>query len=225
MAKRRGFTLIELLVVVAIIGILSAVAFPSFRAALIRAKVGRAQNDLKALATALDMYRMDHGNYPYVQDQGGVEWQMPAGFPAGHCCGPAGLTTPTPYLSAALPDPFLLEDGRYGNAENPLLYYERCGFGFDLSGAFAIIKPVRVPVDANGTLNGTAPDYNESDCSKVPTEWVVYSVGPDKTHRLYNADGSIFLRSRLSVYNRYQPSNGLVSPGNIVRFPGGHSFP
>ncbi|HPO10568.1 MAG TPA: prepilin-type N-terminal cleavage/methylation domain-containing protein, partial [bacterium] len=224
-SSSRGFTLIELLVVVAIIGILATVAFPNFSSALIRAKVSRAKNDLKTLDTALEMYYMDNGNYPYVQDKGGVEWQMPAGFPAGHTNGPAGLTTPISYLHRALRDPFLLEQGDWGNEGNPLLYYERCGFGYDFTGTFAEVKLVRVPVDANGTLLGTAPDYEESDCSKVPTRWVVYSVGPDQTHRVLNPDGTVLVRSRYSILNRYDPTNGTISQGNILRFPGGLSFP
>lgn len=223
--KKKGFTLIELLIVVAIIGILASIAVPNFANALNRARVSRAKSDLKTLATALEMYYIDNNNYPYVQDKGGVEWQMPAGFPANHANGPAGLTTPISYLRSALYDPFLRSDLEQDNGGNPLLYYERCGFGFDISGAFEVIKPVRVPVDANGTLLGTAPDYNEADCKKVPTRWVVYSVGPDLNHRVLNEDGSILVRSRFSMLNRYDTSNGLYSQGNIVRFPGGLSFP
>jgi type II secretion system protein G len=222
---KRGFTLIELLVVVAIIGILASIAVPNFMNAMNRAKISRAQNDLKTLASALEMYAIDRGNFPYVQDKGGIEWQMPVGFPANHDRGPAGLTTPIPYLNGPLYDPFLRSDLDQDNGGNPLLYYERCGFGFDITGAFAPIKAVRVPVDANGSLEGTAPDYNESDCRLVPKKYVVYSVGPDLNHRVLNPDGSILVRSRFSKLNRYDPSNGLYSQGNIVRFPGGLSFP
>ena len=137
----------------------------------------------------------------------------------------SGLTTPIPYLSSALYDPFLLTDVANDNGGNPLLYYERCGFGFSAAGDFLPIKPVRVPVDANGTLEGTAPDYNEADPAKVPARWVVYSVGPDLNHRVLNPDGSILVRSRFSKLNRYDPSNGTNSQGNVVRFPGGLSFP
>jgi hypothetical protein len=113
----------------------------------------------------------------------------------------------------------------FGNDGNFLLYYERCEFGFDVAGNFLAIKPVRVPVDANGILMGTAPDYNETDCSKVPADYVVYSVGPDQNHRVLNLDGTILVRSRFSVLDRYDPTNGVISQGNIVRFPGGLSFP
>jgi len=222
---RRGFTLIELLIVVSIISILSVIMIPNMTNMWVRAKVGRAQHDLRTLASALEIYCMDHGNYPYVQDKGGVEWQMPAGFPPNHDRGPAGLTTPTAYLNSALRDPFLLDREGFNNEGNPLLYYERCGFGFDFTGAFLPIKPVRVPVDAFGTLNGTAPDYIEADCSLVPGRYVVYSVGPDITHRVLNPDGSILVRSRFSILNRYDPSNGIISQGNVLRFHGGLTFP
>ncbi|MEW6234044.1 MAG: prepilin-type N-terminal cleavage/methylation domain-containing protein [Candidatus Omnitrophota bacterium] len=222
---KRGFTLIELLIVVAIIGVLAMIAVPNFLNAWTKAKVSRAHNDLRVLAMGLEMYYLDHGDYPYVLDQGGIEWQMPAGFPPNHPNGPAGLTTPTPYVQSVLRDPFLYGEGNEANGGNPFLYYERCGFGFNITGEFSPIKPVRVPVDANGTLLGTAPDYQESDCSKVPTRWVVYSVGPDKNHRVLNPDGSILVRSRFSLWNRYDPTNGLLSQGNILCFPGGLHFP
>lgn len=222
---RRGFTLIELLIVVAIIGILATIAVPNFVNTWNRAKISRAKADLKALATALDMYRLDHGNYPYVQDKGGVEWQMPAGFPANHDKGPAGLTSPIPYLSNALPDPFLLELGKEGNAGNYLLYYERCGFGFNATGDFIEIAAVNVPVDANGTLDGVGKDQNVTDPKLVPAEYIVYSVGPDRHHRIVDPEGNVIFRSRFNRHNRYDPSNGLFSQGNILRLPGGRYFP
>ncbi len=222
--NNRGFTLIELLIVVAIIGILAAIAVPNFTDALNRAKISRAKNDLRTLANGLEMYYMDNNSYPYVQDKGGIEWQMPAGFPANRTS-PAGLTTPVPYLSHALYDPFLRSDLGEDNEGNPLLYYERCGFGFDINGNFAPLKAVRMPVDANRTLLGTAPDYQEANCAMIPTRWVVYSVGPDLNHRVLNPDGSILVRSRFSILNRYDPSNGMYSQGNVIRFPGGLSFP
>jgi len=54
--KRKGFTLIELLIVIAIILILIAIALPNFLEAQIRARVTKANGELRSLATALFDY-------------------------------------------------------------------------------------------------------------------------------------------------------------------------
>jgi prepilin-type N-terminal cleavage/methylation domain-containing protein len=233
--NREGFTLIELLIVVAIIAVLAAIAVPNFLEAQTRAKVSRAKSDLRTLATGLESYRIDNNDYPYIQADGGptVEWQMPAGFPPGRMEGPGGLTTPLAYLASALRDPFELESDT-GTPTSPAgrtwLYYERLGWGYDSAGnrwndGGANVRAVRVTVDGNGTLLGTAPDFNTVDPRLVPTRYVLFSVGPDKTHRVYTPDGGILVRSRWSILNRYDPTNGTISPGNIVRLPDGMSFP
>ncbi|MGC9329227.1 MAG: type II secretion system protein, partial [Candidatus Hinthialibacter sp.] len=66
---KKGFTLIELLIVVAIIGILAAIAVPNFLNAQVRAKVSRVYSDLRSLGNAIEMYALDHTNYP-----GGDHW-------------------------------------------------------------------------------------------------------------------------------------------------------
>ena len=64
LADRTGFTLIELLIVVAIIGILAAIAIPNFLNAKTRAQIARVQGEQAAIATAVEQYRLDSGNYP-----------------------------------------------------------------------------------------------------------------------------------------------------------------
>lgn len=61
----KGFTLIELLIVVAIIGILAAVAIPSFTAYRIKGFNSAATSDVRNLKTQLEAYYYDNGSYPF----------------------------------------------------------------------------------------------------------------------------------------------------------------
>lgn len=53
----KGFTLIELMIVVAIIGIISAIAYPSYDQYITRAKRGDAMAGLQLASQALERYR------------------------------------------------------------------------------------------------------------------------------------------------------------------------
>ncbi len=99
--KTFGFTLIELLIVVAIIGILAAIAVPNFLNAQLRAKIAKAYADIKAIATAQEMYALDNnGGYPpesedYPYERGRME------------AGLLWLVSPVAYISALPTDGFV----------------------------------------------------------------------------------------------------------------------
>ena len=63
----RGFTLIEVLVVVVILGILAAVVIPKVMDRPDEARAVRAQQDIAAIVTALNLYRLDNFTYPNTQ--------------------------------------------------------------------------------------------------------------------------------------------------------------
>src|SRR5215470_12999884 len=64
MRNQRGFTLIELMIVVAIIGILTAIAFPLYANIQARARVAKAQADARTLASAVVVYSAHMGTLP-----------------------------------------------------------------------------------------------------------------------------------------------------------------
>ncbi|MET0003281.1 MAG: type II secretion system major pseudopilin GspG [Candidatus Thiodiazotropha sp.] len=62
--RSSGFTLIELLVVMAILAMLAGLVGPKVMNALGESKSKTARVQLEELSAALDIYRLDTGNYP-----------------------------------------------------------------------------------------------------------------------------------------------------------------
>ena len=80
-SPQRGFTLIEVMVVVVILSILAAVVVPRIMDNPDKARIAKAKQDIRALESALNLYRLDNFQYP-TTDQGlDALVEMPAGEP------------------------------------------------------------------------------------------------------------------------------------------------
>lgn len=66
---QSGFTLIEILVVITILAILAGLLVPRVMDRPDQARVVAAKNDIRAIQSAINLYRLDNGVYPST-DQG-----------------------------------------------------------------------------------------------------------------------------------------------------------
>ena len=79
MRKQAGFTLVEIIVVVAIIGILAAVAIPSYQNSVTKGRRTDAKAALQGLAQAMERHYMTTGGYTAAAT-GGTDTGAPAIF-------------------------------------------------------------------------------------------------------------------------------------------------
>ncbi|WP_156504400.1 type IV pilin protein, partial [Oleiphilus sp. HI0066] len=61
--KQQGFSLIELMIVVAIIGILAAIAYPSYQENVASTHRANAQSELMGLSSALERWYTQNNHY------------------------------------------------------------------------------------------------------------------------------------------------------------------
>ena len=201
-----GFTLIELLIVVAIIAILAAIAIPNFLAAQVRAKVARVKGEMRTLTTAIESYYVD--NNTYLQD-----WMANPG--AYQIKSHEELSTPIAYVtSVSFQDPFAGQaKDDVGLPINYRLYnYKKLG------GTPVLNQCCWNWADAMGSAEF---DHNG---------YVLLSQGPDAgTGGVETVDGAEWYdRMPLSVNPQadfemgriYDPTNGTISNGDIIRLGG-----
>lgn len=67
-AAEAGFTLIEIMVVVVILGILAALIAPNVISNIDKAQVTKVKQDIRAIESALKLYRLDRFRYPSTDE-------------------------------------------------------------------------------------------------------------------------------------------------------------
>ena len=114
--KQAGFTLIEIMVVVVIIGILGALIIPNVIGRDDQARITAVRNDLRAVANALDMYKLDNFHYPSTDQGLAALVSEPSGFPK------AKNYNPGAYLKKIPVDPWGTDFGYLNDGADYQLY-------------------------------------------------------------------------------------------------------
>ncbi len=194
--RKGGFTLIELLIVVAIIAILAAIAVPNFLEAQTRSKVSRVQADARSLATAVETYIVDNNKLFRTFRQVGEtrEYIM------------RKLTTPIAYMTSIPKDPFNIVDLDSGNRVIVL-------WGPDYIEGGMTIDGITIPdVTARSAIFFSPfPEYSDGSQLLRNNFWVLFSLGPDQKYDILDP-------TYPSPMVPYDPTNGTISKGDIVRF-------
>lgn len=201
--KRSAFTLIELLIVVAIIAILALIAVPNFLEAQVRAKTSRVKADMRSIATALEAYRVDYNQYPPDVDSGA--------YPRMHdvwgneIASYHMITTPVAYMTSIPLDAFYSGEGRIhsgmGIAQKNAAYFEYSEEN---------LEDARNP--------SKAAQLHASQCG-----FVLISMGPNRYGEFswsgdeWQAVGKNIPWVAGGRCIMYDPTNGTVSHGDIIR--------
>jgi prepilin-type N-terminal cleavage/methylation domain-containing protein len=224
MRKLRGFTLIELLIVVAIIAILAAIAVPNFLEAQTRAKVSRAENDMRTIATALESYFVDFNLYPAYAKHGQPAQTQARTVDTGPLNNPTGVAAQRTFRIRSVPEPF----NRFNTLTTPIAYLSSLP-----TDPFADTRGLayRYTADIAGWIVGSyGPDTDQQsggslrwDNGTVQRNYIpVNNRANDSVEVFYNsriAQPSITLLTGSSTNGAftYDPTNGTSSRGDVYR--------
>jgi prepilin-type N-terminal cleavage/methylation domain-containing protein len=203
MKKLQGFTLIELLIVVAIIGILAAIAVPNFLNAQVRAKVARAESEIRSLKNSLESFFIDNNQYmPMNNNRVVMNLQyrnlQPEDVDINRAHILIGnsrsgrriyLTTPVAYISSLPFDPF------HGDGTSN-------GYGYGSDGQSYYILTSYGPDSGDGLSGISTGSLDERE----------YTGARLSDFRRAGVRGSNFTLPDL----KYDPSNGTSSTGDVM---------
>jgi prepilin-type N-terminal cleavage/methylation domain-containing protein len=215
--SRRGFTLIELLIVIAIILILISIALPNFLEAQLRAKVTKAEAEIRSVGMTLEMYRTDSRRYPPAA------LFEPTRFGKGaNRFSLMLLTTPILYLLEIPQDPFCPIECKMRRPSPPLLieFVELHQLDRKDGHGFVYWTPVSIAWPDPRPRPGTCAWVLETHGA----HYGLASIGPDRDLDWYDTtdpcarkpDYGICLQTN-SLYWYYSPTNGTNSNGDVVR--------
>ncbi|MCX7045976.1 MAG: prepilin-type N-terminal cleavage/methylation domain-containing protein [Candidatus Sumerlaeota bacterium] len=196
MRQKTGFTLIELLIVIAIIAILALIAIPNFLEAQTRSKVSRAMADMRTLGTAIEAYAVDYSTLPLDADDAADfnPMTLSGSIPYEQKKWWFILTTPVAYITSIPYDPFHVTQ-HSSDMMTDILFPGK-----------------HPPYPYSYLTKGSYSGMTDTPAHQGhPQSWGITSLGPNL----------IFDQaSRGGINDIYDPTNGTISRGDIVRYGG-----
>jgi len=80
LSKHQGFTLIEMMIVVAVIGVLAAIAYPSYQRYVIKSKRTDMMSEMQNIASEIESRKLAQGSYSAIS--AGVKTDFATAYPS-----------------------------------------------------------------------------------------------------------------------------------------------
>ncbi|MFH0794405.1 MAG: prepilin-type N-terminal cleavage/methylation domain-containing protein [bacterium] len=207
--NRKGFVLLELAIVVAIIAILAAIAASVSFDKQERSKIARAKADMRSMGIALDAYATDHNRVMTAIVLGtasSLSGRSVFDPSVLNAVSPRfiRLTTPVAYMSKVLRDPFAEGIAKGGVSDSYDAFDYLCAYDFAPGGKF----------------DQTTANWRGAGITSGGG-WRLSCLGPDRIQGFGGGYVNQFPSSTQSLGLDYDPTNGTISRGDIVRVGGG----
>lgn len=216
--NKQSFTLIELLIVVSVISILATLVFTNTQLAMIRSKIAASQVVISGCVQAIEAYRVDLNGIPpsryyclaFGEEVAKKYFELPY-----------ELTSPVAYLHQRPLDPFYTFPGASEEDRGQTIKYRHPGFGYfnNMPNEEGIWVSTNFPGD-----NGDYIYYNNASethpADQSPVEYGFWSVGP-----VPKTEIGLHMLEPVPNHTWYEPTNGTISSGIIVRLNTGHHAP